>query len=50
MRSGITGIVALLVLLVVVIVGYSSIFTVTQTQQALVVRLGEPVASSPSRA
>ncbi len=43
MKSGITGIVALLVLFVVVIVGYSSVFTVTQTEQVLVVRLGEPV-------
>ena len=43
MRSGISGIVALFVLLVVVIVGYSSLFTVTQTEQVLVVRLGEPV-------
>ena len=44
MRSPVTGIVALIVLLVVVIVGYSSVFTVAQTEQALVVRLGEPVA------
>src|SRR3979490_2122733 len=43
MKSGITGIVALFVLFVVVIVGYSSIFAVKQTEQALVVRLGEPV-------
>jgi modulator of FtsH protease HflC len=43
MRSGITGIVALLLLFVVVIVGYSSVFTVSETQQVLVVRLGEPV-------
>jgi modulator of FtsH protease HflC len=43
MRSGITGIVALFVLFVVVIVGYSSVFTVSQTEQVLVVRLGEPV-------
>src|SRR4051812_35793318 len=43
MRSGISGIVALFVLLVVVVVGYSSLFTVTQTEQVLVVRLGEPV-------
>ncbi len=32
-----------LLLLVVVIVGYSSVFTVDMTEQALVVRLGEPV-------
>jgi modulator of FtsH protease HflC len=43
MRSPVTGIVALFVLLAVVIVGYSSVFTVDQTEQALVVRLGEPV-------
>src|SRR6195952_2331578 len=43
MRSGISGIVAILVLLVIVIVGYSSVFTVTQTEQVLVVRLGEPI-------
>ena len=43
MRSPVTGIVALLALLLVVIVGYSSVFTVDQTEQALVVRLGEPV-------
>ena len=48
MRSGTTGIVALLVLLVVVVVGYSSVFTVSQTQQALVVRLGKPVDVIPS--
>jgi modulator of FtsH protease HflC len=43
MKSGITGIVALFVLFAVVIVGYSSVFTVSQTEQVLVVRLGEPV-------
>jgi membrane protease subunit HflC len=43
MKSGISGIVALILLVVAVIVGYSTIFTVTETQQALVVRLGEPV-------
>jgi membrane protease subunit HflC len=43
MKSGLSGIVALVVLLAVVIVGYSSIFTVQQTEQALVVRLGEPI-------
>jgi membrane protease subunit HflC len=35
--------VTLLLLLVVIIIGYSSVFTVDQTEQALVVRLGEPV-------
>ena len=43
MKSGITGIVALFVLFVVVIVGYSSMFTVAQTEQVLLVRLGEPI-------
>ncbi len=43
MRSPVAGIVTLVVLLLVVIVGYSSIFTVQQTEQALVVRLGRPV-------
>jgi membrane protease subunit HflC len=43
MKSGVSGIVALIVLLVVVIVGFSSLYTVRQTEQALVVRLGEPV-------
>jgi membrane protease subunit HflC len=43
MKSGISGVVALIVLLVVVIVGFSSVYTVRQTEQALVVRLGEPV-------
>src|SRR4051794_26297775 len=43
MRSPVTGIAALFVLLAVVIVGYSSVFTVDMTEQALVVRLGEPI-------
>ena len=43
MKSGITGIVALFILFAVVIVGYSSMFTVAQTEQVLVVRLGEPI-------
>jgi membrane protease subunit HflC len=43
MKSPIAGIVALFVLFVVIIVGYSSVFTVAQTEQVLVVRLGEPV-------
>ena len=43
MKSGIAGIVALFVLFVVVVIGYSAIFTVRQTEQVLVVRLGEPV-------
>jgi membrane protease subunit HflC len=40
---GVSGIVALLLLIVVVVIGYSSIFTVSQTEQVLLVRLGEPV-------
>jgi membrane protease subunit HflC len=44
MRTPVTGIVALFALLVIVIVGYSSVFTVDQTEQALVVRLGDPQA------
>jgi modulator of FtsH protease HflC len=44
MRSPVTGIVALVLLLFVVIVAYSSVFTVDMTEQALVVRLGEPRA------
>jgi membrane protease subunit HflC len=43
MRSPVTGIVALILLFLVAIVGYSSLFTVQQTEQALVVRLGRPV-------
>ncbi|HKG99985.1 MAG TPA: protease modulator HflC [Bradyrhizobium sp.] len=43
MRSPITGIAALFVLLAVIIVGYSSVFTVDMTEQSLVVRLGEPI-------
>jgi membrane protease subunit HflC len=43
MRSPVTGIVLLFALFVVLIVGYSSVFTVLQTEQVLVVRLGEPV-------
>ena len=44
MKSGITRIVALFLLFVVVIVGYGSMFTVAQTEQVLVVRLGEPIS------
>ena len=43
MKSGYTGIVALFVVLVLVVIGYSSLFTVRQTEQALLVRLGEPI-------
>jgi membrane protease subunit HflC len=43
MRSPVTGIVGLLLLLLVAIVAYSSVFTVDMTEQALVVRFGAPV-------
>jgi len=42
MRIGLAG-VAIAVIIVAIIVGYSTLFTVSQTQQALVVRLGKPV-------
>ncbi|RTL47890.1 MAG: protease modulator HflC [Bradyrhizobiaceae bacterium] len=43
MRTGISGIIALIVLLILVVAVYSSTFIVRQTEQALVVRLGEPI-------
>lgn len=43
MRLGIAGGIAIVVLLVAIVLGYSSLFTVHQTQQALLVRLGQPV-------
>ena len=43
MKTGITGGVLLVVALAVLIVGYSSLYAVYQTQQALIVRLGQPV-------
>ncbi|MBN9600310.1 MAG: protease modulator HflC [Afipia sp.] len=43
MKSGISGIVALVIVLLAIVIGYSSLFTVRQTEQALVVRLGEPI-------
>ena len=43
MRSGVSGIAALVVLLVVLVGAYSAVFTVSQTEQAIVVRLGEPI-------
>src|SRR6202048_3031223 len=42
MRSPIAGIVARFALLIFVFGGYSSVFTVAQTEQTLVVRLGKP--------
>jgi membrane protease subunit HflC len=43
MKLGLAGGALAVILLIVVIVGYSTFFTVNQTQQALVVRLGKPV-------
>jgi membrane protease subunit HflC len=43
MRLNFIGGVAAVLLVAALIVGYSSLFTVYQTQQALVVRLGQPV-------
>jgi membrane protease subunit HflC len=43
MRLGLVGGAIAVVLLLAVIVGYSTFFTVYQTRQALVVRLGQPV-------
>ena len=43
MRLNLAGGIALVVLAVAVIIGYGALFTVYQTRQALVVRLGQPV-------
>jgi modulator of FtsH protease HflC len=43
MRSPVSGIVSLFLLFVVLIVAYGSVFIVDMTEQALVVRLGEPI-------
>jgi len=43
MRSPVTGIVSLILLFILAIVAYSSLFAVQQTEQALVVRFGRPV-------
>jgi membrane protease subunit HflC len=43
MRSPVTGIVTLLAILLVVIVGYMSLFTVQQTEQTIVLQFGKPV-------
>jgi modulator of FtsH protease HflC len=43
MRSPVTGIVALILLFCIIIAAYSALFTVQQTEQALVVRFGEPL-------
>ncbi|MEA2996773.1 MAG: modulator of FtsH protease HflC [Alphaproteobacteria bacterium] len=43
MRLGFAGWVLAVIVVVVLIIGYSSLFTVYQTRQALVVRLGQPL-------
>ena len=43
MRSPVTGIAALLALLLVMIVAYMSLFTVQQTEQTIVLQFGKPV-------
>ena len=43
MRLSLAGGVAAILLIVAIIIGYGTLFTVNQTQQALVVRLGKPV-------
>jgi modulator of FtsH protease HflC len=43
MRLSLAGGVVAVLLLIAVIIGYGTFFTVSQTQQALVVRLGKPV-------
>jgi modulator of FtsH protease HflC len=43
MKPGLVGGVIAVLLLIAIVVGYSTLFTVYQTKQALVVRLGQPV-------
>src|SRR5262249_12597891 len=43
MKLGVAGGVAVALVVLLIIVGYGSLFTVHQTRQALVVRLGEPI-------
>jgi membrane protease subunit HflC len=43
MKNSLAGIVAVILLIAVLVVGSGAAFVVTQTRQALVVRLGEPV-------
>jgi membrane protease subunit HflC len=43
MKPGIVGIAIAVLLLIAIVVGYSTFFAVYQTKQALVVRLGQPV-------
>ena len=50
MRTNFVGGIFAVMVVAALIVGYSSLFTVYQTQQALVVRLGEPVRQIPDQA
>ena len=43
MRIGLVGGIIAVIIIIAIIIGYSTLFTVSQTQQALVVRLGKPV-------
>src|ERR1700751_378734 len=43
MRVGLAGGVIAVLIIIAVILGYGTLFTVSQTQQALVVRLGQPI-------
>jgi membrane protease subunit HflC len=43
MRTGVSGVAALVVLLVLLLGAYSAMFTVYQTEQAIVLRFGEPI-------
>jgi modulator of FtsH protease HflC len=43
MRLGLAGGIVAVLVIALLVIGYGSLFTVYQTQQALVVRLGEPV-------
>src|SRR5215467_8734376 len=43
MRIGLLGGIIAVIIIIAIIIGYSTLFTVSQTQQALVVRLGKPV-------
>ena len=43
MKLSLAGGALAVLLLIVVVIGYSTLFTVNQTKQALVVRLGKPV-------
>jgi membrane protease subunit HflC len=43
MRLGVAGGIAIVLAIAALVLGYSSLFTVYQTQQALLVRLGQPI-------